>query len=524
MRHSLGILGAVVCAVAAAAAPNLSISTEPYLAGGLFSCPTFPHEGQEVVLTVRAGCSGDLAENPLASLVIRDAHGAVLAEKTLTLSIVLPVASKAGDDSDPPAPCAEATWTWSSERNGLFEVEVVLDPGNTIQEENEQDNTATLVLPVIVKGKGRALHFPWYREIPTARWATCVTSTREPQQARLAERGVTPLNWEYGGMSWSYYDKEKAKSDPEAVLAEIEEVFYSKFTSEGATHGCGIDEIGGYPGSWKFKASVASMKGLVRAKAEKPDRFFAVWNGGGPRPELAALCRQGADLLLLETYLWRALPDELGVQDIYESMVSRIEPFIRATDMFQPAYGNHCYTLIALDTSERPDRCDLGELEQVVRFIRRRFPEMRGIAWYTGGYGNCGLVRTEETDRHHEALLRQADRLCFDYWVKPCITLMPECLWLGRDDEGNPTLNVAVTNLGSVDSGEVSVEFLVDGAPVGVRSAACVPAGAGRNASTVRLTQPVSLTTGSHTFLARIVSAQGATVLDSVVEQERLLQ
>ncbi|MCP4640067.1 MAG: hypothetical protein GY851_06530 [bacterium] len=487
--------------LAAAAAPNLSVESTPYLQGGLFTNPVLPQEDTPVTITVRARWTGDLAADPPARLTVANRDGAVVLDEVLTLA-------RDGDR-------AQAQVPWASSENGLFTVRVVLDPENVIEEDNEDDNAAKIVLPVIVKGKGRDLHFPWYSESPFLRWSTCITSAgKDPAgRARLVERGVLPLNWEYGGMSWSYYNKERAASDPEAELADLEELFYKKYTSDADVYGFGIDEVGGYPGSWKFKASVASLKGLVRARPEQPDRFYVVWSGGGLRPEIASLCRQGANLLLLETYLWRALPDELGAQDVYEALVARAEPFIRATDMFQPAYGNQCYTLFGLDTSERPDRTDLGELEQVVRFIRRRFPEMRGIAWYTGGYGQYGLVRTQETDRHHEAVRRKADDLCLQYWVKPCITLMQESLWLTGRHDGTMALTLAVSNIGSVDSNAVAVEFLMDGEPVATRAVSSVPAGPGRIESMVQVDCPVAPSAGTHRFEARIVSAPGSTVL-----------
>ena len=303
-------------------------------------------------------------------------------------------------------------------------------------------------------------------------------------------------------------------------------MFLEKYGTDADVHGFGIDECGGYPGTWQYDASIASMKGLIRARRETRQRFFAVWNGGGLRPELAGYYRKAADLLLLETYLWRAMPDELGADDVYQVIVDRIEPTVRSCDMFQPAYGNHCYTLIALDTSERPDRTDLGEQEQVVRFIRRRFPEMRGLAWYNGGYGNkrYGMARGEESDRLHAAVLANADRLCFEYFVKPCVTLMRESLWMKQHADGSVVLTAALSNIGGVDSEEVTVEFLMDGVPVGVQTADCAPAGPNRNENRTLLKMPVTAPTGSRTFKARIVSAPGATVLDSAVILERYTQ
>ena len=498
---------AIVSVTSAYAEPNISISADPYLTGGLFTNPLLPREGQDVEITVRAVCSGTIRKQIQARLTVLDPKGNKVDEKALVL--------EKGKET------AEAVWSWSSDRNGLYTVRAELDPENKVAEENEEDNVAELILPVIVKG--RAMHFAWYKCMPGTRWATCVTSTRGGEHERLAERGVLPLNWAYGGMSWSYYDKEKAKTHPEEVLADIEELFFEKYSGDADVYGFGIDECGGYPGTWAFDASIASMKGLIRARREQRGRFFAVWNGGGLRPELAAVYRRAADLLLLETYLWRALPDELGVEDVYQIIIDRIEPTVRSCDMFQPAYGNHCYTLIALDTSERPDRVDLGEQEQVVRFIRRRFPEMRGIAWYTGGYGGYGREKTKETDRQHDAVLANADRLCFAYFIKPCVTLMRESLWLNHNQDGSTVLTAAVSNIGGVDAGEVAVEFFMDGASVGVQAADMVPAGPNRNENRVFLKQPVSVQSGPHTFEARITAAPGSTVLDNAIELERFV-
>ena len=507
MRYLLAGVLMLVCLSNTVAAPNVNISAAPYLAGGLFTNPVFPVEGQEVAITVRASCTNDAPCPFDAHLTLRDAAGSLVTETTLSL------------DRNPASPdvTVEAVFRWMGGPNGLYTARVELDPANVIAEENEEDNTAELAVPVVVQG--RALHFPWYSEWPAARWATCITSASEAAQARLFERGVLPLNWEYGGQSWSYYDKEQARTHPEKALAEIEEVFYKKFASEAKVYGFGIDECGGYPNTWTYDASIASMKGLIRARKTAPGRFFAVWNSGGLRPELAGYYRQAADLLLLETYLWRALPDELGADDTYQVIVDRIEPIVRGTDMFQPAYFNHCYTLIAFDTSERPDRIDLGEQEQAVRFVRRRFPEMRGIAWYNAGYG---MEKNAENDRVNEAVQANADRLCFEYFVKPCVTLMQESLWMNYEQDGS-VLTAALSNIGGMDAHEVAVAFQVDGAVVGQQTTERVPAGPNRSVDRVLLKQPIQLTPGAHTFEARILSAPGATVLDSRVTLDRFV-
>ena len=505
---------AILAASLTAYAANISLTAEPYLEGGLFTNPVLPVQGRPATITVRAQCEGRIPSRFPARVTITDSQEQVVADETITLN-------RHGAT-------AEGAFTWTSEQTGIFRVRAEVNPDRQIEESDYSDNAAEILLPFIVRGRNYTLHFPWYRETPFARWTTVVTSTARGEEnfTRLEERGVIPLHWEYGGMSWTYYDRQKAQTHPEQVLAQIEEVFYNKFTQESSSiRGFGIDEVGGYPGSFRLDASIASMRALVDAKREHPRRFFAVWNGGGPRPELAGLVRQGADLFLLETYLWRAIPDELGAEDICAAIEARVSPYIRNTDMFQPAYGNSCYTLIALDTSERPDRTTLGEQEEVVRFIRQRFPEMRGIGWYNGGYGSqhYGLERSEEMDRHHDAVRRNADRLCFKYWIMPCLTFLPHSIWLEQDETGETTVTAALSNIGAVDSGPVSIELLLDGEVVVTRSVDSAPAGANRNQNRVFFTEPLNIESGHRVIAARIASAPGATVLEGNIALQRYI-
>jgi len=505
MSRLASTLIAALAMTTSAVAGNLSITADPYMTGGLFASPLLPKEGQDVLITVRAECAGRVPAAAEALLSIRTEDGDQVAREKLSLS-------RKGS-------CAEASFTWSSDQNGLYTVRAALDPENKVAEQDEDDNAAELILPVIVKGKCRDLHFPWYREYENGRWCTCVTAAGKDAEKhqRLAERGVTPLHWAPGKTS---YDWKRAKTHPEEVLELIEEKLFQRYASKDNTYGCGIDEVGGYPGTFSLRASVAAMEGLVRARRETHGKFYAVWNAGGTRPELAAVCRRAADVYLLETYLWRALPDELGAVDVYEWITSRIEPVIRSSDMFQPAYGNHCYTLIGLDNTERPDRTDLGELENVIRFIRREFPEMRGVAWYNG---STFMEKTEGNLAKMEEVKAASDRLCFEYWIRPCVTFLQGSLWLTRDSDGETYVAAALSNIGSIDSGEVVVEFLLDGEPVGTQSAPSVPAGDSRYKSLVTLKQPVALGTGPHSFKAHILSAPGATVLDPSITLDRFV-
>jgi len=488
---------------------DVAITAEPYANGGLFTNPVLPTEKEVVTITVRATIEGEVPDDINADLNIVTPDGA---EQNYPVVLVVENGQATGNIE------------WEAGRNGLYTVTAKLPPAKTTAEANETKRIAQIALPVIAQDK--KLHFVWYREVPTMRWTTCVTSANDPEQRkRLAERGVIPFNWEYGGASWSYYDKEKAEEEPAAVLREFEEIFEDKFMGDlpEYSRGKGIDETGGYPNTWKEQASAASMRALVRAKQQHPERFFAVWHGGGLRIALAQYYRQGVDLLLLETYIFRAIPQALGIDDVYQMIRDRLDPLIRSADMFAPAYGNYCYTLIALDSSERPDYIDLGEQEQVIRFIRRICPEMCGIAWYNGGYGGYGLEKSPAMDAHHEAVLANADQLFFDYYIKPCVTLMRESLWLGKNEAGNYELTAAISNIGGIDSGEVTVEFRVDGKRLATKTAPSVPAGSNRTANRVLLKQPLSLESGLHEFEARLIAAPDATILDAIAHCERVV-
>ena len=151
-----------------------------------------------------------------------------------------------------------------------------------------------------------------------------------------------------------------------------------------------------------------------------------------------------------------------------------------------------------------------------MRYIRRAFPEMRGIAWYNGGYGSSfsGMKVTPETDRKHDAVRRKADALCLNYFIKPCVTLMRGALWLATRD-GRPVLTAAVSNIGAIDSGPVEVQFRAGGKLLGTRRIERAPAGSGRNRDRVLVRHPVTAEAGPHQFEAVITRAHGATILDA---------
>jgi len=154
----------------------------------------------------------------------------------------------------------------------------------------------------------------------------------------------------------------------------------------------------------------------------------------------------------------------------------------------------------------------------VIRFMRRKYPEMRGIAWFNVDFENRG----EEQMRSYVRAASGADRLFYEYYLMACVTLMPESLWITRDGD-SWIVTAAVSNIGGMDSGPVSVEFLVDGTIAGRESASLIPAGPDRIENRVFFREALALREGLHQFEVRILSATRSTVLDASVTCARYI-
>ena len=500
---------------------DLSISTRFYMAGGLFIRPFLPAEGDEITITVRAELSEEIEGPVPAQLEILDRVGQSLAKEPLQLAVKR--ITKEIDKKQVTEFIAETDWKWSSKTDGLFKARATLDPENRIRETDENNNQADIDIAVIVKG--RQLYFPWYYENQRPiRWGNVVTTANsKTQRDSLSERGVKALIWQFGGMPWTNHDRVRDQKGEEEALKQIEEHFRVQYTHipEGAI-GYGIDEVGGYPDSWFEKKSVASMRALKWAKQQRPDLFYAVWHCGGTRDAFAKYFRDAADLVILEIYIWDAFPKYLSTEDIYKVIRNRLEPYYRIYDMMLPTYGSHCHTVVGLDIAEAVDITNLGELEEVVRFIRREFPELRGQGWYSGAlYKN---EKGESNEPRHQQIVKFASDLNLKYYIKPCLTLMPQSLWLDRYENGEATLSAAVSNIGAMDAGPIVVEFFADGHSIGTAKAQSVPAGPNRNENRTHFTTKTRVNPGTHHFEARIQGTDGfSTVLTPSVALTRFL-
>jgi hypothetical protein len=487
---------------------DISINNKDYQQGGVFVKPLLPVENENFTIGIRAKIEGKMQGYPEALVTISDK-----VSKTIWAQRIQFV-----QDGTQLVARLQAKIS----QNGIYQLKVVLDPQNKLEEDNENNNIASIKLPILVKG--RSANFVWFVNPEFCRWTTLITAVIDKTgnvHSRLKERGIVPLKWEYGGKNYQrYLDKYSDIQARKECKKAFDKIYGTRDKSiqQGAM-GFGCDEFGGYPGTRGETFSKIALKCMLEARKKNPDLIFAAWHGGGVRTKLAEIYRNAVDFLLLETYVFRAIPWDLKAENIYAHIDVRLKPLIRATDMINPAYGSKCTTLVALDVCERPDLINPAEFENVIRYIRRICPEMRGICFYNGGYGNYNYKRSPEHKKVRDNIFRLADSLCYKYYINACVTLMPNSLWIVK--EHNKVM-VAVSNIGCIDSGPVTVELFIDGKKVDSHKVAKVPAGADRtkNRAIVVFTLD-KLTSGTHELKAKITHAENATVLDSQVETAR---
>ena len=386
----------------------------------------------------------------------------------------------------------------------------------TVRVSKTTDDGATAICEreVAVISPERPVYLAWYGFDPVIEWANVIT-TVTPEVAELLEKsGVKGLQWQVGGMNYNFNGA--GEMDDETFSTAVEKGLLTAYTAESAHAGMGLDEFGGYPGSRQELGSIAGGRALDRARETHPERFFAVWHGGGIREPILASYRRSVDLLLLQSYVFRAMPEHLGTENIYQTIDSRLLPLLRASDMLLPAYGNRLHTLVAIDTSERPDLIELGEMENAVRHIRRQYPEIRGMAWYNGGFSEnspWGLKTIDEVmHKKHDDVIAKANSLNKSYFLSPCVTLQNQAIWF---DSLTNEIVVAVSNIGSMDAGEVEITLTLNDKKLGAVTKAAIPAGASRNSNRAFFRFPLQ---GDHprhgTAKATISKAEGATLLD----------
>lgn len=253
----------------------------------------------------------------------------------------------------------------------------------------------------------RELQFIWYGVPEQARWVTMLTTVSQQQEIeRWRRRGVVALGWSGG---YCYRDKYD------------EEGFAHYWIERLERHpvGTAVDEFGNHAG----KPTDRQMaNGLLRAHRALPKKSIVIWQAGLTPPEAADAYRIAADWIIPECYM-------NYFNNRFAHFDTRIELLRDLGLIHKCVMGLSC-------TSDKIGTTAAG-LEQQVRYVRRKAPEMPGLGFYKA-YGTGA------------ALVPVADRLCYEYFIKPTI-LAERC--------PRKPGRVLLRNIGSLPASDVETVF-----------------------------------------------------------------
>ena len=253
----------------------------------------------------------------------------------------------------------------------------------------------------------RELQFIWFGVPEEARWATMLTTVSEPIEIeRWQRRGVVPLGWAGG---YGYRDKYD------------EDGFADYWTGKLKGHpvGIAVDEFGNHAGK---PTDLQMANGLLRAHLAAPGKTIVIWQAGISPPEVAGPYRIAADWIVPECYM-NYFNNRFAQFDL------RIKK-LRELGLIHKSVMGLCCTSDKIGTTA-------AGLEEQVRYVRRQAPEMPGLGFYKA-YGTG------------EALVPVADRLCYEYFIKPTI--------LAEASEG-PAGRVLLHNIGALAARDVDAVF-----------------------------------------------------------------
>ena len=474
MKNIFGIFVVLLMAGSVYGA-DLSLDTEYYSVGGLFTNPLFPAEHNSVTITVRTKIEGEIVGDIKANIGIKAPSGKVINE-----AVVLKV--------DEGGKTATGSIDWKTLANGQYFVTATVDPNNEIAESDENNNSGTIELPVLLKG--REPHFPRYSAVKHLRWATIWTSSGRKYNERWGERGVKALRWTYGTNLAGEWDANTVDEKLGGIL-------------EGWP-GFGADECGGYatPATWeKFKKYT---DGLKKIKERMPEKFLYIWHCGSTYPEQMAMYRGAADLVVLESYINYWGPRQLGHENMFTGLDIKMLPAWQADLLGPTGKGTQVITSVDLTSTHHKGSekaFNRGKMEEVIRHLRRKWPEMRGIGFYSGP--------------NNVANDRFVDSLCHDYFVMPVVTVRPGNLWVNKQDDGSYMVTAAVSNIGAMDSGAVAVKFYADGKLLKSTMLDKVPAGNNILENQIRVEAKWTPKSGGHDLKVELGPAAGnTTILD----------
>ena len=340
--------------------------------------------------------------------------------------------------------------TWVPREPGIYALTVDVDPEDTKRDTVRSNNTATATVPVV----WRELHIIPWGQTRHLKWTTGMAQEFPRNRSELPALDY----WHHRGakvLGYMYTVERNLMKLPEQDMIKHILRTAGLYAAAGAD-GLIIDETGSYgtPDGFEFIRRFGTAYGSVRDTYPQ----LKVYNWiAGPlhRQELENGARND-HLLMGECY--EAIHARRG-----PSWRKRLEDYIRKLE------PDH---IIALGVGGDCGRSYPPQIESSVRMIRELGPGMPGICYYQAPY-------LQEGESYPGSLLEFLDRLTFDYFIKPVLTIAkdrPLEEWEIKP-EGAPVkpgdtvpLRTEIRNIGGMPAQDVMVSFFARHIESGQRS------------------------------------------------------
>jgi len=343
---------------------------------------------------------------------------------------------------------------FTASQTGVHKAVVVIDPGNDIAEEAEDNNTASISFPVI-RGELFILYHRarWRYQFMSARYMTNLTwdssSTMEQEGwSAVKERRY----WRRRGVKLI---RQVSVSPGENTSLE-DRVSYFELRAGQSTEQMGgkyhprqfVDELGnwgdpGWGGAEGAERGQRCADSFIAFKERNPEAWMGIATSGLPRKQYSEALRK-VDCVLPE----RCLLDKSQYGDGDWGF----------SEMTERGYADHVIMFLAIDarkngseTKGRPAprwAPDAAEIENQIRSLRTAWPSMKGIAYYMTYAGPPYPLEHPEED-----MILVADNLVYQYYVMPVLTLT-----YSPDRK-----SIHINNIGAMDTRNVEVVVRRDG-------------------------------------------------------------
>jgi len=264
----------------------------------------------------------------------------------------------------------------------------------------------------------------------------------------LKKRGAKLIKWTGGarGLPEETLDDETIERLVEEWSAPIRDGYDGIF----------MDEFGAWPTPGEIRRLASLHEAFAELRKQNPDMIIMPANGGALLREEGSMYKASEAVALLETYP-QYITEFTATHSIKEHIDHRIM-VARNTDLIHYGKGRNT-ALILLGTRCSPTAHEEPvepELEDYVRYIKKKAPEMRGIAFYGGRYGT--MIETQ-------------DRLCLEYFIKPVVDVRAIKFSDYSPRVGEPVdVLPEIHNLGGMTAKRVRVNVYAAGPGAGSRS------------------------------------------------------